>query len=285
MLLWALSFSMALTLAKKLSPELPTLMVICMRFTFGLLFFSPFVMRVGWKGFHTSRPLFQILRSFCTVCAVGCTYYACRNLPLALATSIGMAGPLFTALLSMLILKDHVSFGKWGCILVGYLGVIVMVRPHEMEVSFAVWIEILANIFAGLSSICVKILSRTDSVLTIMLYMNTVTAFLIGLLAYWVWVPVSFPDFLLLIAIGGCGLLSQFGSTSALRYADPSYLAPFEYTRMCFAIPVGYFFFQETPSFWMLGGTLMIIGATYGLTRIELAFPSSSPNLTRKGTK
>ena len=277
MLLWALSISTAMTLAKQLSPDVHSLVVLFMRFFFGLLFFSPFVVRAGIKGFHTSRPLFQIARVFFAGSAIACTYYAYRNLPLALATSIGMTGPLFTTLLSMLLLKDNVSIGKWACILFGYLGVVVMVRPHELEVNMAVWIELLANLCAALSIITVKILSRTDSVLTIMLYTNTVTTFIAGLLVYWVWSPPSFHDFLLLVAIGGFGVFSQFSATSALRYANPSYLAPFEYTRMCFAVPVGYFLFSEEPTLWMLFGTLMIIGATYGLTRLELKETPYSP--------
>ncbi len=270
MLLWAISISTAMTLAKHLSPDVHNLVVMFMRFFFGLLFFSPFVVRAGIKGFHTSRPLLQMIRVVCSCAAVGCTYYAYRHLPLALATSIGMTGPLFTTLLAMLILKDKVSFSKWACIFVGYLGVLVMVRPHELEVNLAVWIELLANLFAAFSIIGVKVLSRTDSVLTIMLYTNTVTTLLTGLLVYWVWLTPSLHDFLLLIAIGGFGVFSQFSATSALKYADPSYLAPFEYTRMCFAIPVGYFLFAELPTLWMLAGTLMIIGGTYALTRLEL---------------
>lgn len=270
MLLWALSISMAMTLAKKLSPEVPTLVVLFMRLFFGFLFFSPFMVRAGVKGFHTARPLLQLARVCFTGTALICTYYAYRNLPLALATSIGMTGPLFTTLFAMLLLRDHVTVGKWACIFFGYLGVLVMVRPHELEVNMAVWIELLANVCAALSSITVKVLSRTDSVLTIMLYTNTVTTFVAGILVYWVWVTPSLPDSLLLVAVGGFGLLSQYGATSALRYANPSYLAPFEYTRMCFAIPVGYSLFHEEPTLWVLGGSAMIIAATYSLTRLEL---------------
>lgn len=270
MLLWALSFSTAMAFAKTLSQEIPSLMILFMRYFFGLVFFSPFVVSAGIKGFTTSRPILHVTRVLCVGVAMACTYYAYRHLPLALATSIGMTGPLFTTLLSMLVLKDSVSMPKWGLILFGYLGVIVMVRPHELPISTGVWVELLANLFAALSIVCVKLLSRTESTFTIMLYANTLTTFFAGLLALTIWQTPSTYDIIALIFIGALGVFSQFCSVTSLRYANPSYLAPFEYTRMCFAIPVGYLLFGEVPTLWILAGSIMIIGATYGLTRLEL---------------
>lgn len=277
MLLWALSFSSAMAFAKTLSPEIDSIIILFMRYFFGLVVFSPFVFQAGFKGFTTSRPVLHLTRVLCVGIAMGCTYYAYRNLPLALATSIGMTAPLFTTVLSMLILKDSVSRSKWIFIIFGYLGVLVMVRPHELSISMGVWVELLANLFAALSIICVKLLSRTESTLTIMLYANTITTFIAGLLAYSVWQTPVTSDLLALFAIGTLGVFSQFCSVSALKFANPSYLAPFEYTRMCFAIPVGYLYFQEIPTLWTIAGSLMIIGATYGLTRLEM--PSEEPSI------
>lgn len=274
MLLWALAFSLAMATAKTLSPEVDTLILLFMRYFFGLVFFSPFLMRSELKDFKTSRPLLHLTRIICVGAAMGCTYYAYRNLPLALATSIGMTGPLFTTMLSMMLLKDSVSLPKWALIFFGYLGVLVMVQPHEMPISLAVWVELFANLFAALSIICVKLLSRTESTLTIMLYANTATTFIVGLLALSIWKTPALSDILTLMVIGGLGVFSQYCSVTALRYANPSYLAPFEYTRLCFAVPVGYLLFQELPTFWTFLGSLMIIGATYGLTRLELSAPS-----------
>ncbi|MBA3813493.1 MAG: DMT family transporter [Alphaproteobacteria bacterium] len=270
MLLWALTFSSAMAFAKTLSPEIDSIVILFMRYFFGLIFFSPFVFQAGLKGFVTSRPVLHLTRVICVGLAMGCTYYAYRNLPLALATSIGMTGPLFTTILSMILLKDSVSLPKWAFIIFGYLGVLVMVRPHELAISLGVWVEILANLFAALSIICVKLLSRTESTLTIMLYANTVTTLIAGLLALSLWKTPDTSDLITLTIIGGLGVFSQFCSVSALKFANPSYLAPFEYTRMCFAIPVGYLFFQEIPTLWTILGSLMIIGATYGLTRLEI---------------
>lgn len=277
MLLWALSFSTAMSLAKTLSPDINSLIILFMRYFFGLVFFSPFMVSAGFKGFTTSRPLLHFTRILCVGTSMACAYYAYRHLPLALATSIGMTGPLFTTVLAMIFLKESISYQKWGLILCGYLGVLVMVRPHNVSIALGVWVELLANLFAAFSIICVKILSRTESTLTIMLYANTVTTLIAGLIVLSIWQTPSPHDLMVLMAVGVVGVISQYCSVTALKYANPSYLAPFEYTRMCFAIPIGYLIFGEVPTVWTLFGSLMIIGATYKLTRLE--FLSTRPSL------
>jgi drug/metabolite transporter (DMT)-like permease len=272
MLLWALSFSSAMAFAKTLSPDVNNIIILFMRYFFGLIFFSPFVYQAGFQGFKTSRLFLHLTRVVCVGAAMGCTYYAYRNLPLDLATSIGMTGPLFTTVLSMLLLKDRVSLTKWALILFGYFGVLVMVRPHEMPIGTGVIVELFANLFAAFSIICVKLLSRTESTLTIMLYANTITTFVAGILALSMWETPTHQDLMIMVVIGGLGVFSQFCSVTSLKYANPSYLAPFEYTRLCFAIPVGYLFFHEVPTLWTILGSLIIVAATYGLTRLELSY-------------
>jgi len=169
----------------------------------------------------------------------------------------------------MLLLKDNVSIAKWALIFIGYAGVIVTVRPHEMSISIGVWAALTANLFAALSIICVKLLTRTESTFTLMLYANTATTFIAGLIALVLWKTPAPSDLLALVAVGGFGVLSQYCNVTAMRYANPSFLAPFEYTRICFAIPVGFIFFDEIPNIWVILGSLIIIGATYGLTKVE----------------
>jgi len=269
MLLWGISFSSAMAFAKTLDPEIHSFVLLFIRCAFGLMVFAPFAMSAGIESVKTRRPFLHLLRIGFLIGAMTCTYYAYRNLPLATATSIGMTGPLFTTLLSIVLLQDHVSWQKWAVILFGYLGVVVMVRPDVMPVDFAVWVEILANVFAALSIITVKMLSRTEKSITILIYANIVTCLVGAALAASVWQTPSADDMMALFFIGALGALSQFCSVNALKYANPSFLAPFEYTRLVFAIPLGFWIFGEVPTLWTFLGTLMIVVATYGLTRIE----------------
>lgn len=270
MLGWALFFSTAMAFAKTLNHEVHSLVILFMRCLFGFMIFSPFVMKAGVAAFKTSRPFLQVLRVLFTCSAMACTYYAYRNLPLATATSIGMTGPLFTTMLAMLILREDVSWQKWMIILLGYCGVLIIVRPYELEIAPAVWVEVLANIFAACTIICVKLLSKTEKTITIMTYSTSAALIVSAIAVIGVWKMPSYDDLLALVVIGALGVLSQFCSVTALKFANPSYLSPFEYTRLCFAIPVGFFCFGETPDVWVLVGSLVIILSTTLLTQIEM---------------
>ena len=245
MLGWALFFSTAMAFAKTLNHEVHSLVILFMRCLFGFMIFSPFVMKAGVSAFKTSRPFLQVLRVLFTCSAMACTYYAYRNLPLATVTSIGMTGPLFTTMLAMLILREDVSWQKWMIILLGY-------------------------ICAACTIICVKLLSKTEKTITIMTYSTSAALIVSAIAVIGVWKMPSYDDLLALVAIGALGVLSQFCSVTALKFANPSYLSPFEYTRLCFAIPVGFFCFGETPDVWVLVGSLVIILSTTLLTQIEM---------------
>lgn len=274
MLAWAASFSSAMACAKSLDPCIHTFMIFFMKSLFGLALFSPFLLNSGLGELKTSRPLLQAMRCLSLCIASACTYYTYRHLPLGMATSIGMTGPLFTALLSILILKDSVSFRKWMLILLGYSGVILIVRPHALVIETGVWTALVANLCAAGAIVSVKILSRTESTLSIMAYANIATTLVGAIAVFFVWDGLpSLKDTLILVIVGGLAVISQFCSVTALRYANPSFLAPFEYTRLCFAIVIGLFFFAEIPSFWVLLGSGVIITATYLITRLELHAP------------
>ncbi len=266
MLLYALSFSISMVFLKILSPDVNSFIVLFVRSLFGFFFFAPFILKVGIKGFITSQIALHTTRILCVILSMLCTFYAYRNLPLTIATSIGMTSPLFTVMISTILLKDKVSLSKWFLIILGYFGVIVIIRPHEIFVNTAIYVALIANFFTAFSIICVKLLSRTESIFTIMLYSNTVTLLISSFLACSVWTLPSFNDLMILIIVGGLGVVSQFCAITALKYTNPSFSAPFEYVSLCFAIVIGFIFFDEIPAFWIILGSIIIIVATYGLT-------------------
>jgi drug/metabolite transporter (DMT)-like permease len=267
-ILAALSMSLSMALAKHLSKDIPTSLVVFVRSCFGMLFFLPLLLRNMEQGFKTNKLWLHILRACFTVCSMLCTYYTYRHLPIAFATSLGMTGALFTTILSWAVLKDHIGLAKWLVILVGYCGVILVIRPTSFLLDFAIITALLANILASCSIISAKILSRTDSTITIMLYSNICIVIFSGILNSGGWQVLSSQDLILLAGTGLLGVITQFCSMSALRFCQPSFLAPFEYTRMFFGILIGFFIFQEIPHLYAIIGSVIIIGSTYFLTKV-----------------
>ena len=106
----ALSLSIMLCLSKLLHGDISTLFVVFVKTCFGLVFFTPLLLSQRKTIAKTGQLPLHILRIILSVGAILCTHYAYRNLPVAYATSIGMSGPLFTAIFSVIILKKKVSF-------------------------------------------------------------------------------------------------------------------------------------------------------------------------------
>jgi drug/metabolite transporter (DMT)-like permease len=265
----ALCLSIIMLLAKNLNPDIPTSLVVFVRSVFGLVFCITIVANNPATIFRTENLKLHILRAFLIVSTMLCTYYTYRNLPVAFATALGMTGALFTTILSKIILKDTIGFRKWVILFIGYLGVILVIRPNSFIIDSAIITALLANAFAASSIIVAKILSKKDGTTTIMLYSNiglTIIAALVNTGTFG-WRPLLMQDFGILALTGLFGILAQFCSITALKMTTPSFLAPFEYTRMIFAIVISIFIMKEIPDLYTMIGACIIIGSTYFLIK------------------
>lgn len=258
-----------------IDPSIPTSIKVLIRASFGLFFFSPIIFKDGFKVFHSNKPRLQLTRILYMSVAMGGTYYTYSNLPFTLAISIGFTGPIFTAALSYFILKDRLSWGQWGSIIVGYIGVLIMTNPQG-EINNAVYVGILANIFTGLSLIYAKKLTRIDSRNTIVILgsIGVIITSSVWTLGYWlmnvyqnplassIWIWPDWSDVKLLMGMGFLGAFSQIAYITALKHASPSFLAPFEYSRLVIAVPLGLLLGENLPQHQEFIGILLIIIST-----------------------
>ncbi|ACE06153.1 hypothetical protein Aasi_0774 [Candidatus Amoebophilus asiaticus 5a2] len=274
-LLNCISFTLSMTINKLVNPAIPVALKVLIRASFGLLFFSPLILKSGFRVLVSNKLSLQILRIFLMSIAMGATYFTYTNMPFTIAISIGFTGPIFTAVLSYLILKDRLKIGQWVAIFIGYLGVLLIIKPHG-EVNYAIYVAILGNVVVGLSLIFTKRLVKIDSKNTILILGN------IGIVAtsslwafiYWlgskyenlwlhaVWVCPSWKDFQWLIIMGFLGAISQMASITALKYASPSFLSPFEYSRLVLAVPIGIFLGEALPGYREIVGIIIILIST-----------------------
>ncbi len=274
MLLWGLTFTFSMSLAKFIDPAVPSSVIVFLRCFFGLMVFLPFALRAikteGVQVLKVQRPLLYLIRVVVVSMAMGCTYYAYRNLPIATASAIGFSSPLFTTLLAILFLKNRVNLKQALSILTGYIGVLVVVGPFSFSLHSAESIAILANLLASCSIILLKKLSNTESNITILFYTNIATLLLSGSSAILMWHTPSWEDAGLLLLIGMSSTLSQFFYTQALRISEPSFVAPFEYNRLVFAVLSGYCFFNEGLRASVFIGAFLIIASNLYSSFLEI---------------
>lgn len=270
MLAWALAFSIAMSITKILGTKTNTFIIVWIRLSLGLMFFLPFAFKQRTQGLKTKRFPLHFLRAVFMCCAMLCTYYAYSRLPLAFVTSIGFTSPLITTLLAIFVLGERVQWQIWVVLFFGYVGVLITLHPGNAEFNPVVIVALLANFFASCSLITVKKLSSTETTVRIMFYSNVLSVSFLGMIALAFWVAPSRGDMLLLSLLGVVGMLSQFCNVQALKYGKPSILAPIEYSRLVFAIPLGMILFDEVPGILSLAGSAVIIASTGYLTFLEI---------------
>lgn len=267
MLAWAFFFSGAMSLLKCLTGT-STITIVLVRFIFSILIIAPFLFRLRVDAVKTKQLPRHILNAILRVIAIFSTYYAYANLPLAFAASIGFTGPMITIMLAILILREKVGLQKWIAVIIGYGGVLIMMQPEHYAATLAIIVALLANLWSSLAKIVTKEITRQDSTLQIMLYTNVLSLIIAGIAAGYLWVTPPKSDWLFILLIGLMGSLSQFSYLKALDKGQVSLIAPFEYTRLLFAIPIGLVFFNEIPTIHaIIGSTLIITASAYLMWR------------------
>ena len=258
-----------MSLAKKIGARIPTYNIIFFRCLFSFLALLPFaawkLKKAGRREFQITQRWLYVVRVTLITCAMGCTYYAYRHLPLATASAIGFSSPLFTSILDKLILKNKIGFQHWLIIILGYIGIIIIIQPTFFELKIPTMIAILANLLTSASIIVLKNLSRTESDISIIFYTNFSTLILSIFIILKNFQIPSIQDLYSLVYIGISATFSQYFYIQALRIAEPYFIAPFEYNRFFFAIISGYIFFDEIPLLSLLVGTCMIAITNYYL--------------------
>ncbi len=261
---------------KWLSPDYSTIQLMFFRSVFAFLPLAPLVLRNGLVGSLRTRRLgTHALRSLFGIAALGCFFWSLSLLPLADATAITFAAPLFVTALSLPLLGEVVRARRWTAVGVGFLGVLVMVQPGVGVLQPAALLPLAAALFLALMVIQVRKLTRTDSDTTIVLYYTLFATLVTGTMVPFYWITPGLTDFLLLAAVGVLGGLGQLALTAAFRRAEASILAPFDYTAMVWAVLFGFLVWGElpAPNIW-LGVAIVIASGIYIIYREAELRPS-----------
>jgi drug/metabolite transporter (DMT)-like permease len=269
----ALLMSVLMAMAKALPASIPSSLILFIRSIFVLLFSLPLLGRNPREVLKSDQYVLHGLQILLSILATLCTYHAYRSLPITVATSLGMTGALFTTLLSILILKDKVDRTKWLCILVGYVGTLFIIQPQSMCLGMGIITALLANLLAGLGAVTSKILSQKVNERAIITYNTLGMTLFFAFLSYPHWALLNRQILPKLATMGMLALSSTYCYLIALKKASPSFLAPFEYTRLVFALLIGFIFFQELPQGHTMVGSILIVGAAYIITYRDSKIP------------
>lgn len=267
-----LLFAVMDSMIKTLSATYPTAQIAFFRAAFALLPLAVAVVHAGGvKVLRTERPWSHVLRAGVSAAAVFCFFKAFGLLPLADVYALSFAAPLFVTALSVPILKETVGWRRWAAVLVGFAGVVVMLRPGAGVLSVAALLPLAGAFFYALTMLYVRHLSKTETNEAIVFYFMATLTVLAGIVMLPAWVTPTPLHLGLLVATGIVGGVAQLTVTQAFRLAAPSLLVPFEYSGMLWAVAFGWFFFGEMPDAWIGAGAAIVIASGLYILHRETA--------------
>lgn len=225
---------------------------------FVLLLFAP---RFGMGLLRTTGIHWQLARSVVLIVSTFLYFIGVKYLPLAEATSIGFTAPFIVALLAWPMLGERVGIRRMIAISIGFVGVLIVIRPGT-DFNWASVLVFGSAAFYALYQIITRRVAGHDRPETSVVYSALVGTIIMSFIAPFVWVtPASLTDAVLMFSLGILGGLSHYCIARALLYGQANIIAPFSYWQMVGAVIVGYLISGLLPGVYTWVGTAIIIGA------------------------
>jgi len=261
MLLGVFLFSCNDALGKYLLATYSVGQMLFIRSVAAMLLLSPFIWRAGTAPFRAApRPGLQIFRVLFSTAEVAMFFVAVSYLPLADTVTFYLAAPIFVTALSALFLGEQVGWRRWSAVLVGFVGVIITLRPSAATLSWPALIALAGSFFFSLLMIATRTLRGTADIVLTGGQIAT-TLFFATMAAPFGWIAPTWPDFCGLALLGVVAMIALFCVNRSLKLAPASVVVPYQYALIVWAILFGYLVFGDVPDVLMLVGSAIIIAA------------------------
>ncbi|UYC11835.1 DMT family transporter [Xanthomonas sp. CFBP 8445] len=275
----ALVLACMFALIKSLGGRYPIGEIVFARSAFALLpIIAVLHARRQWSALRTSRPLAHLRRSVAGVASLFLSFGAVSVLPLSTATALTYSAPLFITVLSIVLLGEQVSPGRWAAVLAGFAGMLLVIQPDlQAGLPLGKVFGVMAAVATALALVAIRQMAASEAALAIAFYF-TLFGTLVGAatLPLRAVVPDA-TDALRLVTVGVLGGTAQLLLTMAYRLAPASVLAPYEYATLVGAIAVGFVAWGEMPGPLEWLGIAVIAGANVAMTVHEQSRPRRDP--------
>src|SRR5271154_6337884 len=231
--------------------------------------------RAGWGVLRTRRYREHLQRGLSQFGSMLCWLLAVSVLSLGAATAIGFAAPLFTTLLSIVILKEKVGMHRWSALIVGFVGVLIITHPGAGTLTYGALLALGNAVLISTVAVAIRRMSMTESAETLTLYqMSIMTLCTAGLLMLGFRAP-QLRDALMLALAGVGNGIAQFWWTRSLSLAPPSAVVPFNYLSLVWAMILGFAVWGDVPTPGLLvGSAIVVVSGLYILWRETLRRPA-----------
>ncbi len=275
----ALGFAGMTVLIKYLGDDYPPALQTFYRQAAGFLVLLPVILHHRGAAYATTRPGLLMFRSGAGTIGMMLSFYAFQEMPLADANALSFTRNLWLVPLAAFVVREQVGALRIGAAVVGFAGVLVMVRPGAGG-EFALGLPALAMLGASflfaLTITGMKVMTRDHSPTVLLVWAVTLGLILSlpGAFLTWRWPePV---DLSLLCLMGVLGTITQACYIKGMQLGDAAAMAPIDYTRLIFSAAAGFFLFSEIPTIWTLIGAAIVVASTLFITIREQQLAKSA---------
>jgi drug/metabolite transporter (DMT)-like permease len=227
-----------------------------------LFMLATFVPRFGVRMLRTHRLRKHLLRSSCLFISNLSYFFAIGFIPLGKAASINMTGPLIVAALAWPMLQERTNLGRVVAVMVGFAGVLVIIRPGTEVFHWAALIIIFSALMNGFYQMLTRKIADTEAAETSAIYSSIVGAFAMLVVLPFVWrTPTGIGDIAMFCSLGALGAISHYFVALALGFAPANIVTPFQYVQLVGSVLVGYLFFGDLPDALTWLGAAIVIGS------------------------
>ncbi|MEM9197766.1 MAG: DMT family transporter [Pseudomonadota bacterium] len=234
---------------------------------------------LGLGFLRANRPRDVALRGVFLLIGTALNFWAVRHLPLTVTSAIFFTSPLFVCLLSIPLLGERIGSRRWTAIIVGFLGVLIVIRPWSADAHWAMFLSLGATLGGALYLVYTRKLAGADSAATQQFYAALLCTLVAAPLATldWSW-PADRAGWSAFALIGVFGWAGHQLVTVAHRYAPASTLAPFVYSQIVYMTVAGWVLFGDAPDIWVgLGAAVVMASGLYIWVRERSQAQAASP--------
>ncbi len=256
------SFSIADAIAKWHGQEgFAAVQIVFFRYFFGLIPVAIALYAAGLHQVRTNRPVAHVFRGVLMSVALALFFWGLKYVPLAEAIAVAFTAPLFITALPVPVLGERVGMARWLAVIVGFAGMLVIVRPGAETFKPEMLILVAGTAVFALGTTYTRRLARTETVTTMFLWTTVVAIAVFAPLAWWTWKLPQADHLAGFAVLGLIGGMAHYLVIVAYRNAPAAVIAPQEYMALVWGAIIGWIVWSEVPSGWTWLGAAIVAGA------------------------
>ena len=271
--LWLVSggfiFTSTSAMIRLLSTQVESVQTAFFRAVISVILLLPMIAAGRVKPWRSKRIVGHFWRTAMGTGSMVLGFYAVSMLPLADATAIAFSQPLFSVVVAALVLGEKVRWRRWSATVIGFAGVLIMVRPGEGSLQLGALVALANAAAVSISILLVRRLSDSETPLMILTQFAIFSTILLTVPAILVWRWPDFWGWVLAVGIALSATVGQYFWVQAFKAGEMSAVAPFEYMRLPFAVFVGWLIWGEMPVIWTYVGASIVIGSALYIAHRE----------------